>query len=200
MLRVGITGGMGSGKTTVARLFSLLDVPVYFADDMAKKLMNEDDVLRLKIIKIFGQQAYNEAGLNRTFIAQSAFSNPDMLLRLNEAVHPEVIQHCEDWMNRQKGPYALKEAALIFESGSDKHLDLVIGVYAPKDVRIARIMQRDKAERPSIEARMNRQMDEDDKMKRCDYVIINNEQEALIPQVLNLHVLLRDRALQHLKQ
>ena len=200
MLRVGITGGMGSGKSTVSRIFELLDVPVYYADDMAKMLMNEDPVLREKIIGIFGNLAFDQNGLNRTYISSAAFSDPDLLTRLNAVVHPAVIRHGEDWMKKQVAPYTLKEAALIFESGSYQQLDLVIGVYASKETRIKRIMQRDGADLESIEARMNKQMDEDEKMRRCNYVIINDEKQGIIPQVLDLHTVLLQKASQPQQQ
>jgi dephospho-CoA kinase len=187
MLRIGITGGMGSGKSTVARFFELLDIPVYYADSMAKRLMNENEALKAKISAIFGPEAYESGYINRGFIAQKAFSNPDLLKQLNNAVHPVVRAHGEEWMEKQDAPYVLKEAAILFESGANKQLDLVIGVYSPKAMRIQRIMQRDNIDEQSIMARINQQMDEEEKMKLCDTVIQNDENQAVIPQVLKLH-------------
>lgn len=187
MLRVGITGGMGSGKSTVARFFEVLGIPVYYADDMAKKLMDEDGFLKADIINLFGPEAYAPGYLNRPFIAQRAFSNPELLERLNALVHPVVRQHAEEWMAQQDAPYVLKEAAIMFESGTHKQLDIVIGVYAPKALRIKRIIRRDKMDNQSIAARMDRQMDEEEKMKLCDAVIQNDEIQPIIPQVLKLH-------------
>lgn len=187
MLRVGITGGMGSGKSTVARLFQVLGIPVYFADDEAKNLMNHDPVLKQAIISIFGEGAYLSNHLNRSFISSEAFSNPQKLTALNAVVHPAVMAHGEQWMLRQTAPYTLKEAALLFESGSNKQLDLVIGVWCPMELRIDRVMNRDGSSREEVLARMQKQMDEEEKMKRCDFVITNDEKVAVIPQVLSLH-------------
>jgi len=187
MLRVGITGGMGSGKTTVARLFQLLGIPVYFADDEAKNLMNHDPDLKHAIIAVFGEEAYNVHGLNRAYISSLAFSEPEKLTALNAIVHPAVIAHGEKWMLRQSAPYVLKEAALLFESGSNKQLDFVIGVWCSSELRIDRVMGRDGSSREAILARMQKQMDEEEKMKLCDFIITNDEKTAIIPQVLSLH-------------
>jgi len=187
MLKVGITGGMGSGKTTVAHIFETLGIPVYYADDAAKRIMNEDPSLRMEIIRIFGDESYNGEGLNRSYIASKVFSNPEQLNMLNAIVHPATIRDGENWMKRQNSPYALKEAALIFESGAAEGLDYVIGVSAPTPLRIERVIQRDGMERSEIKARMAKQLDPEIAMKLCDFVIQNNEQELLIPQVLKIH-------------
>jgi dephospho-CoA kinase len=187
MLRVGITGGMGSGKTTIARMFQVLGIPVYFADDEAKNLMNHDPALKQAIMAIFGHEAYNLNGLNREFISSVAFSEPDKLKALNAIVHPAVMAHGKAWMLSQYAPYSLKEAALLFESGSNKQLDLIIGVWCPVELRIERVMNRDSSSREQVLARMQKQMNEEEKMKLCDFVITNDERMALIPQVLSLH-------------
>jgi dephospho-CoA kinase len=187
MLRVGITGGMGSGKTTIARMFQVLGIPVYFADDEAKNLMNHDPALKQAIMAIFGHEAYNLNGLNREFISSVAFSEPDKLKALNAIVHPAVMAHGKAWMLSQYAPYSLKEAALLFESGSNKQLDLIIGVWCPVELRIERVMNRDSSSREQVLARMQKQMNEEEKMKLCDFVITNDERIALIPQVLSLH-------------
>lgn len=187
MLHVGITGGIGSGKSTVARMFQLLGVPVYFADDEAKKLMNTDPAVRAGIISLFGENAYGAKGLNRPLIASVAFSDPEKLNALNAVVHPAVIAHAEQWMAKQKAPYTLKEAALLFESGSHSQLDFVIGVWAPPELRMERVKKRDGIGESEVLARMEKQMDEAEKMNRCDFVITNDEKQAVIPQVLMLH-------------
>jgi dephospho-CoA kinase len=187
MLRIGITGGIGSGKSTVARMFSLLGVPVYFADDEAKKLMNENIEIKKQIINAFGMEAYVENQLNRQFISKIIFGDSEKLKSLNDIVHPAVIKHGENWMAGQTSNYILKEAALIFESNSYKQLDFVIGVWSPVELRISRVVQRDGSKREDVLAKMDKQMNEDEKMKRCDYIIINNEQVAVITQVLKLH-------------
>ena len=187
MLKVGLTGGIGSGKTTVARLFELLAIPVYYADNRAKEIMNTDPVLREKISALFGEQAYAGNELNRSYISSIAFKEKDKLLALNALVHPVTIADSEQWMQSQRTPYAIKEAALIFESKVNLQLDYVIGVFAPVILRMQRITARDPISPEEAERRMKNQMDEDEKMALCDFVIINDETQAVIPQVLSLH-------------
>lgn len=187
MLRVGITGGIGSGKSTVTKIFSVLGIPVYDADAAAKRLMNQNNELKEKIESYFGKESYVDGKLNRTHLSSLVFNDPEKLALLNSIVHPVTIQDAADWMQQQSAPYAVKEAALIFESGSQEHLDKVIGVFAPETLRIQRVTQRDKVSKEEVENRMKRQMDEETKMKLCDYVIINDEQQLLIPQVVKIH-------------
>lgn len=188
MLKVGITGGIGSGKSTVCKIFEALGIPVYYADDRAKWLMVHHPALRHAITQLFGEQAYEEEKLNRAYIAQIAFNNPKKLQKLNAIVHPAVHQDGVNWNNQQTGvPYTLKEAALIFESGSYKQLDKVITVFAPKELRIQRIMARDNSSREAIEARMSKQMPEEEKLERADFIIYNDGRQSLIKQVLAIH-------------
>jgi dephospho-CoA kinase len=189
MLRVGLTGGIGSGKSTIAAIFETLGVPVAYADQEAKRLMNEDAELRAAIIRNFGEGAYAGSILNRKYLAQAVFNDPVALETLNSLVHPATIREGEKWMQSLAGryPYAIREAALIFESRTAGHLDFVIGVSAPAPLRIHRAMQRDHATREDIMQRMRNQIDEDIKMTLCDAVIVNDEQTAVIPQVLELH-------------
>jgi dephospho-CoA kinase len=189
MLRIGITGGIGSGKSTVSKIFEVLGVPVYYADDASKRLMNEDEELKEKLRSVFGEGVYVDGKLNRQYLSSIVFNDPLKLALLNSIVHPATIKDAEDWMLQQTAPYAIKEAALIFESGSQEYLDKVIGVYAPAAVRIHRVMQRDNVTRQEVLGRMSKQIDEDIKMRLCDYVIKNDEQELLIPQVIKLHEL-----------
>lgn len=187
MLRVGITGGIGSGKSTVTKIFSVLGIPVYDADAAAKRLMNENNELKEKIESYFGEESYVDGKLNRNHLSSLVFNDPEKLALLNSIVHPVTIQDAADWMQQQSAPYAVKEAAIIFESGSQEHLDKVIGVFAPETLRIQRVMQRDKVSKEEVVNRMKRQMDEETKMGLCDYVIINDEQQLLIPQVVKIH-------------
>lgn len=187
MLRVGITGGIGSGKSTVARIFEVLGIPVYYADDAAKRMMNENEELKEKIKHQFGNDVYADGKLNRKRLAEIVFNAPEKLEQLNALTHPATIKDAENWMKKQTTPYSIKEAALIFESGAQEHLDHVIGVTAPAPLRIQRTMQRDGITREEVIARMNKQMDENIKMKFCDFVLRNDEQELLLPQVIALH-------------
>ena len=189
MLKIGLTGGIGSGKTIVARIFETLGSPVYYADDAARRLMNTDPDLKKSIIKEFGKESYREGELDRKWVASIVFNDPDKLQLLNSLTHPVTIKDAEAWMSshEQSTPYCIKEAALLFESGAADHLDLVIGVSAPQSIRIKRVMERDGLSSDEIMKRIGRQMDEELKMKRCDIVITNNEKELLIPQVISLH-------------
>lgn len=187
MLRVGLTGGIGSGKSTVARILETLGVPVYYADDAAKELMNTDAALKEAVTGLFGPAAYINGQLDRKFIAGIVFNDKTKLDALNRLVHPATIRHSEAWYSRLTVPYAVREAALIFESGAGENLDYVIGVYAPENIRIQRVVLRDGLPADEIRKRMARQLNEDIKMKLCDFVIRNDEQELLIPQVLQLH-------------
>lgn len=187
MLKIGITGGIGSGKSTVARVFETLGIPVYNADEAAKRLMQEDPDLRKQIISLFGEEAYQDGKLNRSFISGQAFSNPEKVKALNALVHPATISDAKSWMAKQQSPYALKEAALIFESGSEKELDYVIGVFAPEELRIRRVMERDRSSREAILQRIKNQLDEAEKMKRCHFIIHNEDDQLVIPQVMAIH-------------
>ena len=187
MLKVGLTGGIGSGKSTMAKIFEVLGVPVYYADDAAKHIMNTDAELREKIISTFGAGSYVNNELNRPYIASIVFENTEKLALLNSLTHPATIRDAEKWMRQQTSPYVIKEAALIFESGSAENLDYVIGVFSPLPLRIKRIMERDNVTRDEVMKRMSRQIDEDIKMRLCDKVIVNDEQQLVITQVLALH-------------
>ncbi len=194
MLKVGLTGGIGSGKSTVAHIFEVLGIPVYYADDAARRLINTDPTIRAAIIKAFGEASYKNDQLDRPYISSIVFQQPDQLAILNAITHPATIRDAANWMQQQTTPYSIKEAALLFESNAHLELDCIIGVYAPVDLRRQRIMQRDQLTIEQVNARISRQMDEEQKMKRCDYVVSNDEKELLLPQVLSLHETLLKRA------
>jgi dephospho-CoA kinase len=187
LLKIGLTGGIGSGKSTVARIFEILGIPVYYADAAAKRLMNTDPALREQIIAAFGAEAYTGGELNRQYLAQQVFHDEKKLARLNSFVHPATIHDAEKWIAAQTSPYTVKEAALIFESGSEKLLDYVIGVSAPQELRIQRTMQRDHISREEVLKRIHQQMDEKLKMEQCNFIVYNDEEQPVLPQVLALH-------------
>jgi dephospho-CoA kinase len=188
MKKIGITGGIGSGKSTVCRVFSALGIPVYYADEAAKRLMQHDHLLKTAIREHFGHETYDSTGnLNRAFLAKTVFNNREKLALLNSLVHPVTIKDAEKWAEKQEAPYVIKEAALMFESEAFHYVDKVIGVSAPLALRIKRTMDRDQVDRDEVMSRMKNQMDEETKMKMCDYIIYNDEQQAVIPQVLDLH-------------
>ena len=187
MLKVGITGGIGSGKTMVCQVFETLGIPVFYADRAGKYLMENDAALIGSIKELFGEDIYDAGRLNREKIATQVFKSPQLLQALNEIVHPAVIRYGTMWMESWKTAYVMKEAAIFFESGSYKKMDVMVGVYAPEKLRILRVMERDHVSQEKIFERMSFQMDEEEKMKRCDHVITNDDVQAVIPQVLKLH-------------
>ncbi|MBM3442800.1 MAG: dephospho-CoA kinase [Bacteroidetes bacterium] len=187
MLKMGLTGGMGSGKTTAARIFEALGIPIYYADQAAKRLMEEEAGIRSAIQQAFGTEAYQDGHLNRSWLASQVFHDPERIRRLNALVHPATLADARHWMGQQTTPYAVKEAALLFESGSEQELDLVVGVQASQETRLRRVLQRDGVTREEALNRMQRQMDEQEKMARCDRILVNEDDSRLTPQVLALH-------------
>ncbi|MDF2517389.1 MAG: dephospho-CoA kinase [Sphingobacterium sp.] len=186
-LKIGITGGIGSGKTFICRLFEALGIPVYNADEEAKKLMNTDVRIKEKLIAQFGAATYKDGLLDRAFLANMVFSDKDKLELLNSIVHPIVIQEAKDWAERQTTRYSLKEAALLFESGSYKELDYTILVTAPMDIRIQRVIERDDATEQQVRERINKQLSDEEKLQLADFVIVNDGITPLLPQVWKLH-------------
>ena len=187
MLRVGITGGLGSGKSTVCHIFRFLGAPVYEADQAARRLMQEDANLRQSIQDAFGEESYQNGAPNRPYLAGIVFGNAARLQELNQLVHPAVFRDFEQWCAVQQAPYVIKEAAIIFESGSQRQLHGVVAVLAPTELRIQRAMQRDGAERAALEARITHQLPQETLKEKADYLIYNDGMLALIPQVLELH-------------
>ena len=187
MLKIGLTGGIGSGKTTVAKIFEVLGIPVYYADERAKFLMDNSAILQQQIIEAFGTEAYSNGMLNKVFISNLVFNNPTQLALLNSIVHPVTIADASTWMQQQKTTYCIKEAALIFESDIQQNFDIIIGVTAPKALKIQRVMHRNKLDRDAVLARMDRQINDTIKMRLCNFIIHNNEQTLLLPQVIKIH-------------
>jgi len=187
MIKIGLTGGIGSGKSTVAQVFEVLGIPVFYADIETRKMMNEDEGLKELIIKNFGTNSYKDGSLDRSYIASIVFNDPEKLELLNSLTHPAIKRNGEEWMQQQTTPYAIHEAALIFEAGVSERLDYVIGVNAPQALRIKRVMERDNVTRDEVLKRISRQIEEDIKMKLCDFIIYNDEHKLIVPQVLSLH-------------
>lgn len=186
--KIGITGNIGSGKTTCCRLFELLGIPVYYADLRAKQLMVEDDILKHQITNLLGPDAYAADGsLDRVRIGQRVFKDETLLTRLNALVHPAVRRDSERWHEQQTSPYTLHEAALIYETGGEARLDAVIVVAAPEILRIQRVMERDGVSIEAVRARMDHQMPEAEKLARADFILQNDGEQMLIPQVLQIH-------------
>lgn len=187
---IGLTGGIGSGKTTVAKQFRRLGVPVYIADEEAKKLTNRSKVIRQELTELLGEETYSDAGLNRKFVADIIFNDPTMLQAVNNIIHPKVRQHFKKWVGKQQGPYCIKEAAILFENGGYKECDQNILVVAPVNKRIERILQRDDTNVQEIKERMDNQWDDAKKMPLADYVIYNDLLENTEKQVVEIHKLI----------
>jgi len=189
-LQVGITGGIGSGKSLVCRIFQSLGISVYDADSRAKSLMTTDGILISQIRKVFGDLSYHADGsLNRKYLGESVFNNPEQLQTLNKLVHPRVGEDYRQWVEENgRETYVIKEAALLFEAGSAKALDKIIVVCAPEDVKVSRVLKRDPhRSEADVRAIIQNQMPGEEKRKRANYVIFNDDSQLVIPQVLSLH-------------
>ncbi len=190
MLKVGITGGIGSGKTVVCRVFELLGVPVFFADDAAKNLMVTDPILIDQVKTAFGRQSYLiDNKLNNKYLANIVFNNPAELAKLNEIVHPAVFRAFDAWCNKtdKETPYVLKEAALLFESGANKMCDSTVVVTSVLSIRVNRVMERDATSAEQVFARMEKQFSDEKKIMLADYQIVNDANHSIVEQVLHLH-------------
>jgi dephospho-CoA kinase len=185
---IGLTGGIGSGKSSIAKVFANLGVPIFDADSTAKNIMNTNPIIKEKLIAAFGEDVYTKSDiLNRSYLSKIVFTDEYKLALLNNIVHPITIQAALDWAAVQTTPYVIKEAALFFESGSSFGAHKIIGVTAPKSLRINRVMKRDHCTKEEVEKRMSHQIQESLKMKLCDWVIVNDDQQLVLPQVLAIH-------------
>jgi len=189
MLKVGITGGIGSGKSTVCKVFELLGVPVYNSDWEAKKIQNEDAEVKAAILKTFGENLLNDKGMiDRTQLAAVVFNDKDKLKKLNSIVHPTVAKHFDNWLELNKSSkYVIKEAAILIESGIHKTLDKIILVVAPFEIRLSRAVKRDNISEDLVKQRINSQLSDEEKMKCSHFTIYNDEQQLLIPQIMAIH-------------
>lgn len=187
-LKIGLTGGIGAGKTTISRIFNTLGIPIFNADVEAKNLMVTDTGLKKSLLETFGKESYLPDGqLNRQYLANQVFSDPYKLSLLNNIVHPLLSVKSERWFNEQNTAYAIEEAAILFESGMYHFMDKNITVYAPLDFRIKRVMERDKCTKEHVEARIKNQMSEEEKIFLSDFVIYNDNTMSLIEQVIAIH-------------
>jgi dephospho-CoA kinase len=183
----GLTGGIGSGKSTVARLFSDLGIPIYIADERAKQLMNTSKVIKRDLISLFGSKAYNTEGLERSFISSQIFNNKELLKRMNAVVHPKVGGDFKRWLKQQKTSYVIKEAAIIFEHNQQSQYDYIITVTTPIDERLQRVMKRDNKTKEQIMAVVNNQLSDEEKIKQSHFVIVNQQLDETKTQVELLH-------------
>jgi len=184
---IGLTGGIGSGKSTIAKVFATLGIPVFDADKAAKHIMNDNAEIKEKLLVNFGAEVYKNNILDREYLAKIVFSDAFKLELLNSIVHPITIQAAKEWALKQNTPYVIKEAALFFESASSQGVEKIIGVSAPLSLRIHRVMKRDNCTKEEVAKRMSHQISETLKMKLCDFVIINDDQQLVVPQVIKLH-------------
>jgi dephospho-CoA kinase len=187
MMIIGLTGGIGSGKTTVANLFKDLGVPIYIADLEAKKLMNTSKVLKRKLIALFGEEAYGTEGLNRAFIASEIFSNKALLDQMNAIVHSKVGKHFKRWLKKQNADYVIKESAIIFEHNMESQFDYIIVVTSSIEDRVKRVLGRDNTSKEKILSIMKHQLPDEDKIKKADFVIVNEDLQHTKTQVLKTH-------------
>jgi len=194
MLKVGITGGIGSGKTWVCRVFQHLGVPLFNADEEVKNLYQTDETLKGLLITEFGNSAYTPSGdFNKAFFREILVDS-NKRESLNQIVHPLVFKRFEEWSSEQKSPYVIKEAAILFESGADKTVDKSIGVFAPLEIRMERVIARDNRTREEVQTIMNMQLSDDALKSKVDYTIINDNEHGVIDQVRDLHQVLVNEA------
>lgn len=184
---IGLTGGIGSGKTTVSKLFEQLGVSIYSSDIRAKAIMNENIELRKEIINLLGSEAYNNGKINKSYIAHKIFTNPILLKKQNDLVHPFVVKDFNEWKIKQTGPFCIKEAAILFESGTYKDCNYIIVVTAPDKLRIARVMKRENCSQEEVMLRISRQLQQEELIQRADFVITNDSDiSSLRTQVENI--------------
>ncbi len=183
MIKIGITGGMGSGKSVLGQLFEVFDIPVYIADRESKRLTNESPLIRNELTALFGKEIYTTKGINKNKLASFIFKDPALLRKVNAIIHPVVFQDFESWADKQTTTCCAVESAILFESGFDSFVDLKLMVYAPLSIRIRRIRERDKASVEEIQKRLKNQLSDDIKRSKSDFTILNDEKMALLPQM-----------------
>ncbi len=187
MLVIGLTGGIGSGKSTVAKMFEALGIPVYYADDEAKALMHRSKIIKRKLKKKFGAEVYQNNRLNRAYLASKIFNDKEALAYVSSVVHPKVAQHFKRWIQKQTAPYILQENAILFENSSYKNFDKIITVTAPLETKINRVIKRDNTNKEQVLSRINNQLSDADKIKKSDFVITNTNLKETQEQVEEVH-------------
>ncbi|EPR70623.1 Dephospho-CoA kinase [Winogradskyella psychrotolerans RS-3] len=187
---VGLTGGIGSGKSTILEYFKSFGIPVYIADDEAKKLMNRSKVIKRKLISLFGEKAYVDDILNRPYLASKIFNDKTLLSKMNAIVHPKVASHFKRWLNSQDSEYVIKEVAIIFENNLQDQYDYIITVVADEDLRMQRVMKRDNVSQEKVKAIMKNQWSDADKIEKSDFVIVNDDLQKAKKQVRDIHNML----------
>lgn len=187
MVVVGLTGGIGSGKTTISKCFESFGIPIYIADDEAKGLMRRSKVIKRKLVQLFGESAYKDGELNKPFLASKIFNDKTWLLKMNAIVHPKVASHFQRWLKKQDSPYVIKEAAIIFENKLERQYDYIITVIADEDLRIERVMKRDNASKEKIKAIIKNQLSDAEKIEKSDFVITNNDLDFAKNQANQIH-------------
>jgi len=185
--RLGVTGGIGSGKTTVCRIFRVLGVPVFVADVEARRIMNNDPSVRQEINGITGKDLYTTGELDRKELARLIFNRPELLQRVNAVVHPAVLRIFDDWASKQEVPYVIMEAAILFEAKADMFVDRVASISAPVEERIGRVMGRNELSREEVMERIKNQLEDDEREEQSYYVINNADNEMIIPEILKIH-------------
>ncbi|WP_179019976.1 dephospho-CoA kinase [Winogradskyella forsetii] len=187
MVVVGLTGGIGSGKTTILNYFQSLGVPIYIADAEAKALMNRSKVIKRKLIELFGKEAYKDGQLNRPYLSSKIFNDKRLLSRMNAIVHPKVASHFKRWLKKQNTEYVIKEAAIIFENNLENQYNYIITVVANEDLRISRVMKRDMVSKEKVKSIIKNQLSDADKIEKSDFVIYNNDLEEAKIQAYEIH-------------
>lgn len=185
--RLGVTGGIGSGKTTVCRIFRVLGVPVFVADNVARDLMSSDDEIRTQLNRIAGKDLYLSGSLDRKELARLIFNRPDLLRKVNETVHPSVLRQFDNWATAAESPYVIMESAILFEAGADSLVDRVATISAPVEERISRVMGRNDLSREEVIGRINNQLEDEEREEQSYYILNNADNEMIIPEILKIH-------------
>jgi dephospho-CoA kinase len=186
-IKLGVTGGIGSGKTTICRIFTVMGIPVFSADIVASLVMESDQELRENLNQLAGKDLYQGGALDRQELAKIIFSDREMLLRVNSLVHPVVFSHYLEWAGRQETPYSVMEAAILFESGASELVDMILTVVTPVQERIGRIVKGKKLTEEQVMERIKNQIDDESRIKRSDFVVYNSENDMVIPVILEIH-------------